>query len=81
MLLAFSLNVWLGAQQPPKPPTSETPKPETDTRRTELNLLGKTDTASGESRRNENIYFNSRIVNDRTPSNFRQEAGDALVPF
>ena len=30
---------------------------------------------------NENIYFNSRIVNDRTPSKFRQEAGDALVPF
>src|ERR1051325_5886864 len=23
---------------------------------------------------NENIYFNSRIVNDRTPSKFRQEA-------
>ena len=30
---------------------------------------------------NENIYFNSRIVNDRTPGKFRQEAGDALVPF
>ncbi len=30
---------------------------------------------------NENIYFNSRIVNDRTSSKFRQEAGDALVPF
>lgn len=30
---------------------------------------------------NENIYFNSRIVNDRTPSKFRQDAGDALVPF
>ena len=30
---------------------------------------------------NENIYFNSRITNDRTPSKFRQEAGDALVPF
>ena len=30
---------------------------------------------------NENIFFNSRIANDRTPSKFRQEAGDALVPF
>ena len=30
---------------------------------------------------NTNIYFNSRIVNERTPSKFRQEAGDALVPF
>mgnify|MGYP001576507111 FL=1 len=29
----------------------------------------------------ENIYFNSRIANARTPSKFRQEAGDALVPF
>ncbi len=30
---------------------------------------------------NENIYFNGRIVNDRTSSKFRQEAGDSLVPF
>ena len=30
---------------------------------------------------NSNIYFNSRIVNDQTPSKFRKEAGDALVPF
>ena len=30
---------------------------------------------------NENINFNSRIVNDRTPGKFRQEAGGALVPF
>jgi hypothetical protein len=30
---------------------------------------------------NENIFFNRRIENDRTPAKFRQEAGDALVPF
>jgi Fe-S-cluster formation regulator IscX/YfhJ len=30
---------------------------------------------------NENIFFNRRIDNDRAPGNFRQEAGDALVPF
>ena len=30
---------------------------------------------------NENIFFNRRIENARTPSKFRQEAGDALVPF
>ena len=30
---------------------------------------------------NENIFFNRRIETDRAPSNFRQEAGDALVPF
>ena len=29
----------------------------------------------------ENIYFNRRIETDRTPGKFRQEAGDALVPF
>lgn len=29
----------------------------------------------------DNIYFNSRIANDRAASSFRQEAGDALVPF
>ncbi len=45
------------------PPSGE--KPTTDegraqeaSRRVELNLLGKTDTASGESRRNENVQFN-----------------------
>lgn len=30
---------------------------------------------------NENIFFNRRIETGRTSSNFRQEAGDALVPF
>ncbi len=30
---------------------------------------------------NENIFFNRRIDIDRGPGNFRQEAGDALVPF
>ena len=34
---------------------AQTAKPD---RRTELNLLGKTDTGSGESRRNENVQFN-----------------------
>ena len=30
---------------------------------------------------NENIFFNHRIETGRTAGNFRQEAGDALVPF
>jgi hypothetical protein len=31
---------------------------------------------------NENIFFNRRIeTTARTPKTFRQEAGDALVPF
>lgn len=34
------------------------PAPESAGRRTELNLLGRTDTQSGEARRNENVQFN-----------------------
>ncbi len=30
---------------------------------------------------NENVYFNRRIETGRAAGNFRQEAGDALVPF
>jgi len=30
---------------------------------------------------NENIFFNRRIENGRAPGKFREEAGDALVPF
>jgi hypothetical protein len=41
------------APAPPPPPTTEEPG-----KRVELNLLGKTDAAAGESRRNENIQFN-----------------------
>jgi hypothetical protein len=40
---------------PQQKPTPEQPAAE---RRTDLNLLNKTDTASGESRRNENVQFN-----------------------
>ncbi len=42
--------------EPPK--QSGEPKAPESNRRIELNLLGKTDTNSGESRRNENIQFN-----------------------
>jgi hypothetical protein len=38
-----------------KPETSE---PAPQSQRTQLNLLGQTDTSSGESRRNENVQFN-----------------------
>ncbi|MBI3472174.1 MAG: hypothetical protein HY013_12530, partial [Candidatus Solibacter usitatus] len=37
---------------------AEPPKPAESSKRIELNLLGATDTAAGESRRNENIQFN-----------------------
>ncbi|MFN9922056.1 MAG: hypothetical protein ACK555_20050 [Acidobacteriota bacterium] len=40
----------------PAPPNSETAAP--NATRTQLNLLGQTDSSAGESRRNENIQFN-----------------------
>jgi hypothetical protein len=49
--------VWacaLASGQQPAPPKAE-PEP---SQRIELNLLGRTDAAAGESRRNENIHFN-----------------------
>lgn len=54
------MTIWLTAafalaQQQPKP--AEAPKPAAQTR-TDLNLLGKTNTQAGESRRNENVQFN-----------------------
>ncbi len=46
----------LAQPPPPKPPSAE-PAPDSS-KRVELNLLGRTDAASGESRRNELIVFN-----------------------
>jgi hypothetical protein len=43
---------------PEKPAAEEVKPADADKQRTELNLLGKTDTAVGESRRNENVQFN-----------------------
>lgn len=46
-------------QAPPDSKTTDTaPATESQTKRIELNLLGKTNAAAGESRRNENIHFN-----------------------
>jgi hypothetical protein len=66
------LGLSAGAQQKPAEPRQEKSnnekpiepenKPPEANKRIELNLLGKTDTASGESRRNENIQFN--LVNN-----------------
>lgn len=53
----------VSAQEKPQPPAAEKQpesesKPADTNKRVELNLLGKTDAASGESRRNENVQFN-----------------------
>jgi hypothetical protein len=66
LLVALAATIAL-AQNPEEPePAPKAPKPtepvlpaaESRAKRIELNLLGKTDAASGESRRNENIQFN-----------------------
>src|SRR5689334_9601050 len=60
-MLELLLRVVLLCSQPPAP--AEPPKPaQTEqppqSKATELNLLGATDSAAGESRRNENVQFN-----------------------
>src|SRR5438094_9013042 len=52
------------AGEPEKPKSAEaapetpTPQAPADDKRTELNLIGKTEVQAGESRRNENVQFN-----------------------
>ncbi len=73
------------AQQPPAPPpqTETAPAQETsptaDARRLELNLLGKTNAAAGESRRNENIQFNLVDNNALKEMNTRLGATTTIV--
>ena len=61
-MLNFVLTVWLLLAQQTVPSqsteTSGPGKPPVQDKRTELNLLGVTDSAAGESRRNENVQFN-----------------------
>jgi hypothetical protein len=65
-------------------PAPDPPKPETkaETRsdaRTELNLAGKVDTQSGESRRNENVQFNLIDNNTRKELNSRLGTSATIV--
>src|SRR6185369_4001902 len=57
ILLLTLISAFLAAAQDKAPAEPAKPEPKPD-QRTELNLLGSTDTASGESRRNENVQFN-----------------------
>lgn len=50
--------VFAGQTATPQPQKSSAAEQKTDNKRTELNLLGATDAAGGESRRNENVQFN-----------------------
>ena len=51
-----------------------------DARRTELNLQGQTDTAAGESRRNENVQFNPIDNNALKELNVRMGTTATIVP-
>lgn len=69
----------------PEPaPSADTPttgqSPTENRRRIELNLLGKTDTAAGESRRNENIQFNLVDNNALKELNVRLGATATIIP-
>lgn len=61
-------------------PATEPPKPEPNAgQRDELNLLGKVDTQSGESRRNENVQFNLIDNNTRKELNARLGTSATIV--
>ncbi len=77
-----------GAGRAPDPKAAAAPAPAGDSqnRRIELNLLGRANTAAGESRRNENIHFNLidnnalkelnvRLGTTATITDFRPERG------
>jgi hypothetical protein len=67
------------AQEKPK---AEAPAPATETtqnQRTQLNLLGQTDTAAGESRRNENVQFNLIDNNSLRELNLRVGTTATLI--
>jgi hypothetical protein len=62
-------------------PKAETAAPETNqNQRTQLNLLGQTDTNSGESRRNENVQFNLIDNNSLRELNLRVGTTATIIP-
>jgi hypothetical protein len=88
--LLYFCSVSFVSAQPTNDRPAEKPKPEstsekgadeknTDTsKRTDLNLLGKTDTASGESRRNENVQFN--LVDNNALKELNTRIGTTATP-
>ncbi|MBY0504345.1 MAG: hypothetical protein K2X03_10560 [Bryobacteraceae bacterium] len=81
--LCLCLLAGLANGQEKPPPVPETKPAETkaaDNRRTELNLLGQADTASGESRRNENVQFNLIDNNAQKELNIRLGTTATFTP-
>jgi len=76
-MIEILLLYWLqaSAQQPAPEPI----KPTESNKRVELNLLGQTDTAAGESRRNENIQFNLVDNNALKELNVRMGTSATIV--
>src|SRR2546427_2024124 len=60
------------AEAAPETPTPEAPA---DDKRTELNLIGKTEVQAGESRRNENVPFN--LVGNKAPQERKVRFGSS----
>ncbi|MFN7926314.1 MAG: TonB-dependent receptor [Bryobacteraceae bacterium] len=87
-MTAVWLALWLQAaapqQSPPPQSAASSEKPAENAsadsaKRVELNLLGKTDTAAGESRRNENVQFNLVDNNALKELNLRLGTSATLV--
>ena len=82
LVLSLILLNFVAAQNPApaERPRTETAEPAPQSQRTQLNLLGQTDAASGESRRNENVQFNLIDNNSLRELNLRVGTTATLVP-
>jgi hypothetical protein len=88
LIVILVLAAGAAAQEKPQsstPASTPAPAPAADGdakangRRTELNLMGKTDAAAGESRRNENVHFNPIDNNSLKELNVRLGATATIV--
>src|SRR5881397_2072213 len=61
-------------------PETATPQAPADDKRTELNLIGKTEVQAGESRRNENVQFNLIDNNALKELNVRLGSSATVIP-
>ena len=82
LVLSLILLNFVAAQNPApaERPRTETAEPAPQSQRTQLNLLGQTDAASGESRRNENVQFNLIDNNSLRELNLRVGTTATLIP-
>ena len=83
-ILMFPLAGWgqgvPATERPRGEQKPEATEPTPPSQRTQLNLLGQTDTSSGESRRNENVQFNLIDNNSLRELNLRVGTTATLVP-